>query len=212
MITDDKFQQYCLQHSSPPGAVLQALERETHLRTIYPQMLSGPLQGALLRMISQMIRPHRILEIGTFTGYSAICLAQGLADGGILHTIEANDEFAPIIYRYVRLAGLEDKIDLHLGDAATVIPTLSDTFDLVFLDAGKMDYAAHFELTLPKLRPGGFLLADNVLWNGKVLNDEKDATAQALRAFNDTVHADERVEHVLLPLRDGLMVVRKKGD
>lgn len=210
MITDENFLAYCLQHSTPPGPVLEALERETHLRTLYPQMLSGPLQGALLQMISRMIRPGRVLEIGAFTGYSAICLAQGLTDDGILHTIEANDEFAPIIYRYVRLAGLEDKISLHLGDAAAIIPTLSGTFDLVFLDAGKMDYAAHYELTLPKLRPGGFLLADNVLWDGKVLNDEKDATAQALRNFNNMVRADERVENVLLPLRDGLMVVRKK--
>jgi len=212
MITDEKFLAYCLQHSSPQGSVLEALERETHLRTLYPQMLSGPLQGALLRMISRMIRPSRILEIGTFTGYSAICLAQGLTDNGILHTIEANDEFAPIIYRHVQLAGLEGRIILYLGDASAVIPTLEDTFDLVFLDAGKMDYAAHYKLAVPKIRPGGFLLADNVLWDGKVLFDEKDGTAQALRTFNDMVQADERVENVLLPVRDGLMMVRKKED
>ena len=213
MVTDEKLLNYCLRHSSgpEPEAVLRALERETHLRTLHPQMLSGPLQGMLLQMISRMIRPRRILEVGTFTGYGAICLAQGLDDDGLLHTIEANDEFAPIINRYIQLAGLENKVALHLGDASILIPSLEDTFDLVFLDAGKMDYAAHYELALPKLRSGGFLLADNVLWAGKVLNDEKDTTTEALRAFNNMVQADGRVENVLLPLRDGLMVIRKKG-
>lgn len=212
MITDEKIQHYCLQHSSlpEPAAVLQALERETHLRTLHPQMLSGPVQGMLLQMISRMIRPRRVLEIGTFTGYGAICLAGGLAEDGQLHTIEANDELAPIIYKYIQLAGLREKIMLYLGDAAAVLPHLNDPFDLVFLDAGKMDYAVHYELVLPKIRPGGFLLADNVLWAGKVLHDEKDATAEALRTFNNMVRADERVENVILPLRDGLMVVRKK--
>ena len=213
MITDEKLLVYCLHHSSEPepGPVLRALERETHLRTLHPQMLSGPLQGMLLQMISRMIRPRRILEVGTFTGYGAICLAQGLEEDGLLHTIEANDEFAPIINKYIQLAGLENKVALHLGDASILIPRLEDTFDLVFLDAGKMDYAAHYELALPKLRSGGFLLADNVLWAGKVLNDEKDTTTEALRAFNNMVQADGRVENVLLPLRDGLMVIRKKG-
>lgn len=213
MITDEKLLIYCQRHSSAPQPepVLRALERETHLRTLHPQMLSGPNQGMLLQLFSRMIRPRRILEIGTFTGYGAICLAQGLTDDGLLHTIEANDEFTPIFNKYIDLAGLKDKIALHPGDASAVIPTLEEIFDLVFLDAGKMDYTAHYELALPKLRPGGFLLADNVLWAGKVLNDEKDATAAALRAFNNMVQADGRVENVLLPLRDGLMVIRKKG-
>lgn len=213
MITDEKRLLYCHRHSSAPEPepVLRALERETHLRTLYPQMLSGPLQGMLLQMFSRMLRPHRILEVGTFTGYGSICLAQGLGNDGLLHTVEVNDEFAPIISKYIDLAGLKNKITLHVGDANNVIPMLEDTFDLVFLDAGKMDYATHYELVLPKLRPGGFLLADNVLWAGKVPNGEKDATAEALRTFNNMVHADERVENLLLPLRDGLMVVRKKG-
>ncbi|MCK6694405.1 MAG: O-methyltransferase [Thermoanaerobaculia bacterium] len=213
MIFDEKRFVYCLKHSSTPEPepILLALERETHLRTLHPQMLSGPYQGMLLQMISHMIRPRRVLEIGTFTGYGAICLSQGMDGDGLLHTIEVNDEFTPIINKYIELAGLKDKIALHLGDASAIIPTLEDTFDLAFLDAGKMDYAKHYELVLPKLRPGGFLLADNVLWAGKVPAGEKDATATALNAFNNMVQTDDRVENLLLPLRDGLMVVRKKG-
>jgi caffeoyl-CoA O-methyltransferase len=201
---------YCAQHTTPVDAVLQNLERETYLRTLHPQMLSGPYQGMLLQLISQMIRPRRILEIGTFTGYSAICLAKGLQEDGLIYTIEANDEFAPIIYKHIQKAGLENKTVLLTGDAAKILPGLDESFDLVFLDAGKLDYALHYEQALTKLRSGGFLLADNVLWAGKVLQDLKDTTAQALRDFNDMVHADERVENLLLPLRDGLMLVRKR--
>lgn len=201
---------YCQTHTSPVDAVLNDLERVTHLRTLQPQMLSGPYQGKLLQFISHMIRPDRILEIGAFTGYAAICLAQGLRPGGLLHTIEVNDELAPIIREFVGRAGLETKIRLHLGDAADIIPTLDETFDLIFLDAGKLDYARHYELCLPKLRPGGFLLADNVLWDGKALQPPpSDPAAQALHAFNNMVCQDPRVETVILPLRDGLMVVRK---
>lgn len=210
MQNEDKLLQYCLEHSGTPGPVLLALERETHLRTIQPQMLSGPLQGMFLQMISRMLQPRRILEIGTFTGYSAICLAQGLPHDGMLHTIEADDELEPIIRKYVRMAGLEAKITLHLGDAGSVVPRLQEIFDLVFLDAGKQDYWQHYERALPKMRPGAFLLADNALWAGKVLHDERDPAARALRDFNERVHADERVENLLLPLRDGLMMVRKR--
>ena len=201
---------YDLAHTTPLPPLFQALERETHLRTLSPQMLSGPQQGALLRFISLMLRPRRVLEIGTFTGYAALCLAEGLTEDGLLHTIEVNDELAWLIRQYVEKAGLSDKIRLHLGDAADIVPHLDETFDLIFLDAGKMDYAQHYELVLPKLRPGGFLLADNVLWDGKVAGTEmKDATTLALRAFNDKIHQDPRVENLLLPLRDGLMMVRK---
>lgn len=210
MLLDDDILQYCQQHSTPASSLLQALERETHLHTLYPQMLSGPFQGLLLQFISQMIRPRRILEIGTFTGYSAICLAQGLTADGLLHTIEVNDEYTPIIKKYVQMAGLEHQVILHTGDATAIIPTLEDIFDLVFLDAGKMEYAQYYEMTLPKIRPGGFLLADNALWSGKVPAGHQDSTARALHAFNDAIHTDSRVENLLLPLRDGLMVVRKQ--
>lgn len=207
---DDNLLQYCLQHSTPPGALLRTLERETHLRTLNPQMLSGPLQGMLLKMICRMIRPQRVLEVGTFTGYSALCMAQGLPDGGLLHTIEADDELEPIIRKYLQQSGLNDRIVLHIGDAADILPTLDSLFDLVFLDAGKLDYARHYALVMPKIRPGGFLLADNVLWDGKVLSENPDATAQALQAFNTMIREDPQVENLLLPLRDGIMLVRKK--
>lgn len=207
---DDNLSRYCLHHSTPAGEIQEALERETHLRTLNPQMISGPLQGMLLKMICRMIRPQQVLEIGTFTGYSALCMAQGLPDDGLLHTIEADDELEPIIRKYLHQSGLNDRIVLHIGDAADILPTLDGPFDLVFLDAGKLDYARHYALVFPKIRPGGFLLADNVLWDGKVLDENSDTTAQALRAFNAMIQEDPRVENLLLPLRDGLMLVRKK--
>lgn len=206
----DKTLDYCQNHTSPVNDILAELERETHLRTLSPQMLSGAYQGQLLRFFSLMIRPRRVLEIGTFTGYATLCMSEGLADDGLLHTIEINDELSPIIQKYLRKAGLEKRVQLHLGDAAHVIPRLDETFDLVFIDAGKLDYPLHYELALGKTRRGGFLLADNVLWDGKVaVGDEKDETSRVLRTFNNMVYADERVENILLPLRDGLMVMRK---
>lgn len=202
---------YCQAHTTALGAVYHALERETHLRTLGPQMLSGEYQGQLLRFLSLMLRPKRVLEIGTFTGYTAMCMAEGLADDGILYTVEANDELGWIIRKYIETAGMADKIVLLLGDAAAVVPPLDAVFDLVFLDAGKLDYPEHYEIALSKMRPGAFLLADNVLWDGKVASgNERDETARALRAFNDFVHHDQRVENLLLPLRDGLMLVRKR--
>jgi len=210
MPDEEKLLQYCLQHSTSEGPLLQALERETNFRTLNPQMLSGPLQGMLLKMFCRMIRPQRVLEIGTFTGYSALCMAQALPEGGRLHTIESDDELAPIIQNYLRKSGLEDRVVLHIGDAAEILPTLEGPFDLVFLDAGKLDYARHYALVFPKLRPGGFLVADNVLWSGKVVDESPDATALALHAFNTMIQEDPQVENLLLPLRDGLLLVQKK--
>ncbi|HND88719.1 MAG TPA: O-methyltransferase [Saprospiraceae bacterium] len=211
MLVSDRTFEYCLAHSSVHDPLLEALERETHLRTLSPQMISGPYQGALLRMLSQMIRPQHILEVGTFTGYTTICLSAGLAPGGMLHTIEVNDELGWIIRKFLDRAGISQQVTLHLGDAATVIPTLEECFDMVFLDAGKLDYESHYELALSKTRPGGFLLADNVLWDGKVAaGDTKDETATVLRHFNQKVHQDERVDNLLLPVRDGIMMMRKR--
>ncbi len=201
---------YALHHTTTPPAVLHELERFTHLHTLSPQMLSGPYQGMLLSFITHMVQPKRILEVGAFTGYTAICMAQCLPPGGEVHTIEVNDEHAWIIQKFIQKAGLEDKIRLYIGDAATVIPVLNEIFDLVFLDAGKLDYARHYELALERTRPGGFILADNILWDGKVLTNDQEATTVAIRNFNQMVHEDERVENLLLPLRDGLMVIRKK--
>lgn len=201
---------YCLTHTSPQPALLEALERETNLKTLSPQMLSGHLQGALLRFISQVLKPSRILEIGTFTGYSTICLACGLEDDGVLHTIEVNDELRWIIEKYIGLAGLDRQVICHFGDASEIVPGLNEIFDLVFLDAGKMDYLRHYEMVLPLVKTGGVILADNVLWDGKVAGgDLKDETTRILREFNEYVHLDNRVENMILPLRDGLMLVRK---
>jgi len=200
---------YCERHTTPLSPLLQELERETHLKTLAPQMLSGRLQGQLLRLFSRLLHPQRILEIGAFTGYSALCLAEGLAPGGELHTIEVNAELEYLIRRYIGRAGWEDRIHLHVGPAAKIIPDLEGPFDLVFIDAAKQEYALFYELVIDRVRPGGLILADNVLWSGKVLDPEQDLDAQALDAFNDEVQRDQRVENLLLPLRDGLMVMRR---
>ena len=205
----NKIIQYCLDHSSPQTEVLYELERETYLRTLAPQMLSGHLQGLVLSMISKMVRPERILELGTFTGYSAICLAQGLSANGFLHTIEVNEEMQPIIQKYIEKAGLKEKIISHIGDAVEIVPTLEDTFDLVFIDAGKKDYEAHFELVINKVRQGGFILVDNVLWSQKVISDKLDQGTRIVDLFNKKIQNDPRVENVILPIRDGITLIRK---
>ena len=201
--------QYCNAHTSPASPVLQDLERETYLRTLSPQMLAGHLQGQLLRMLSLMIRPRQVLEIGAFTGYSAICLAEGLAEGGALHTIEANPELEHIIRKYVAAAGMEERIRLHMGDALEIVPTLEGPFDMVWIDAGKQDYLYYYDLVFDKVPPGGYILADNVLWSGKVASEDRDPDTLALHRFNQKVQADPRVENVLLPVRDGIMVARR---
>ncbi|MEM1214685.1 MAG: O-methyltransferase [Bacteroidota bacterium] len=201
---------YCTQHSTPGPATLAALERETHLKTLAPQMLSGPLQGRVLALLSRLIQPKQVLEVGTFTGYAAHCLSEGLLADGILHTIEGNPEIAYLIRKHLAAAQLEDKIRLHLGDAKAIIPTLPGPFDLVFLDANKREYDAYFELVADKMSPGGLLLADNVLWSGKVVSGELDADTRLLDAFNKRVLADERFRSLILPLRDGLLVAERK--
>lgn len=200
---------YCETHTTPVSEVLAALERETHLQTLSPQMLSGPLQGRLLQMLCEMIRPAQVLEIGTFTGYSAICLAQGLGTGSMLHTIEVNPELAHIITKYVALAGMQERIRLHIGDAYEILPSLPGPFDLVWIDAGKQDYTYYYDLVFDKVAPGGYILADNVLWSGKVVTNNRDADTLALHRFNQKVQADPRVENIILPIRDGILIARK---
>jgi predicted O-methyltransferase YrrM len=202
--------EYCQAHTTPQSQLLYDLERETHLKTLAPQMLSGHLQGAFLRLLSQLMRPKCILEIGTFTGYAAICLAQGLAADGQLHTIEANSELEYLIRKYVNRANLQEKIQLHIGKAEKIIPKLDLMFDMVFIDAGKQQYLDFYNLTIEKVNPGGLILADNVLWSGKVIRGENDADTETIRAFNHMVQADERVENIMLPLRDGLLIAKKK--
>jgi len=200
---------FCESFTTAPSPVLYELERETYLKTMAPQMASGKLQGQFLRFLSWMLRPKRILEIGTFTGYSAICLAEGLAEDGILHTIEANPELAHFGEKYFTKAGLNDKIVAHIGDAFSLIPSLEETFDLVFIDSGKNDYAALYDLVFEKVRTGGFLFVDNVLWDGKVMTDAQDGDTRTIQAFIRKIQTDERVENVLIPVRDGLILIRK---
>ncbi|MEM0991640.1 MAG: O-methyltransferase [Bacteroidota bacterium] len=200
---------YALAHSSLPTEILYELERETHLKTLAPQMMSGPLQGQLFSLISKMIQPKAILEIGTFTAYASICLAQGLAKDGVLHTIEVNEELEYLIRKYLKKANLEQQVQLHIGDAKQIVPSLSEQFDLVFIDAGKNDNAFYYDLALERLTTGGYLLVDNVLWSGKVIRGDQDTDTERIRAFNAKVQQDKRVENVLLPIRDGLFLIRK---
>jgi predicted O-methyltransferase YrrM len=208
---DPLLQEYIEGHTTPEPELLYELRRKTFLHTPYPRMLSGPVQGRFLEMISRMIRPERILEIGTFTGYSAICLAKGLARDGKLHTIEAEPAYSVIARDYFRKAKLDDLIELHDGDALDIIPQLKETFDLVFIDAAKDHYVDYYEAVFDKVRQGGYILADNALWDGKVLEKERpgDKETKGIIEFNKMVQEDERVENVLLSVRDGLMVIRK---
>ncbi len=198
-------------HSSAEPELLSRLRRETHLNYLYPRMLSGVLQGRWLSMISKLVRPAYILEIGTYTGYSAICLSEGLVQGGILHSIELDPELKAIASQYIAEAGFADLVHLHTGAALDIIPSLPSNIDLVFMDAEKYEYPDYFEAVLPKMNSGGLILADNVLWSGQVADAAiQDKKTNALRAFNAKVVEDSRVEVVLLPLRDGISMIRKK--
>jgi caffeoyl-CoA O-methyltransferase len=207
---EQKLNDYCNAHTSPEGEVLYALERASYLRTLHPQMIAGAQQGKLLEMFSTMIKPQFVLEIGGFTGYSAICLAKGLRADGHLYSIEVNPELAYIFREFTGKAGLAHQVTLINGDATALIPTFADAyFDLIFLDAGKMDYLSHYKLALPKLKKGGFLIADNVLWFGKTVTDPNDETSEALRQFNAYVQQDQSVQNIMLNIRDGLLVAEK---
>jgi predicted O-methyltransferase YrrM len=208
---DTRLEQYILDHTSPEDPVLAELNRETWVQTVHPQMVAGHLQGKILEMISRMLRPLRVLEIGTFTGYSTICLAKGLVENGQLITIEKDDEITAFAEKYISRSGKADSIRLLRGDARNIIPTLNDSFDLVFLDADKDEYLDYYELVLPKVRTGGFILADNVLWGGKVIQEPQngDHFTNGILAFNEHIRLDKRVEQVILPIRDGIMLIRK---
>jgi predicted O-methyltransferase YrrM len=203
--------QYSEQYTTAEMPVLAALNRETNMKIPMPVMLSGHLQGALLQMISHMVQPKNVLEIGTYTGYSAICLAQGLQEGGHLHTVDINEELEDICFSYFCKAGLEDKITQHIGNASEIIPGLAGPFELVFIDADKQNYHLYYDLVINKVPIGGYILADNVLYDGEVVLpvEEQSKNARAIHAFNEKVRQDKRVEHVLLPVRDGIMLMRK---
>lgn len=194
--------------------VLAALNRETHIKVELPVMLSGQLQGKFLAMLSHMLRPRRILEIGTYTGYSAICLAQGMPADGMLHTIDVNEELEDMCFRYFCRAGLEKKITQHIGRASEIISAIEEVFDLVFIDADKQNYHLYYDLVFNKVPVGGFILADNVLYDGEVVlpAEQQTKNAKAIHAFNEKIRADKRVEQVLLPVRDGITIMRKIAD
>ncbi len=211
-ITNKDILTYCEAHISPETRVLEELNRETHLKMIYPRMLSGNMQGKFLSMLVKIMQPNYILEIGTFTGYSAICMAKDMPDTGVLHTIEKNPEYEDRIIRFFEKAGVNQKIVLHIGLAENIIPTLPDKIDLAFIDADKENYVTYYELLVKKMVSGSIMIADNVLWNGKVLDpkNNKDKETSGLIKFNETVQQDERTENLMLPIRDGLMLIIKK--
>ena len=202
---------YISSHSTPENEVLESITRDTYVHVLNPHMLSGHVQGRVLSMISHMIRPKRILELGTFTGYSALCLAEGLAEGGKLVTIEHNDELEDTIRRNLSRSPLADRIELRIGDCKLEIGNIVDSFDLVFIDADKREYCAYLDLVYPLVPVGGFILADNTLWDGHIIDPayDKDKQTLGLRAFNDKLKEDDRFEQVILPLRDGLTLIRK---
>ena len=208
---DRSLEQYIETFSSPEDPVLEDLYRQTHIRFINPNMISGHLQGKFLEFISLMIKPENILEIGTFTGYSAICLSKGLRPGGKLITLELNDELTSFAHSYFRRAGVESKITQLTGKAQDIIPGLDLMFDIVFLDGDKREYIEYFNLIIDKVNPGGFILADNVLWGGKVVEDDtNDPQTRGIIDFNTMIRNENRIEDVIIPIRDGLMLIRKK--
>ena len=205
-----KLEAYCEKLSSPPPDFLSELERKTHLRALSPQMIAGPIQGSLLYMIASLMKPSRILEIGAFTGYSSICLARGLKEGGKIYSIEINEEIEYLARDAIEKAGLSDSVEYIVGDARNIIPTLESGFQLVYIDAGKMHNAYYYDAVFEMVESGGFILVDNVLWSGKVVMKEKDNDTRLIHDFNERISKDERVENLILPIRDGLMIIRKK--
>lgn len=206
--------QYILDHITPEEDFLRELDRETHLKVLRSRMLSGHLQGQILSMISCMIKPKCILEIGTFTGYSALCLAKGLAEGGRLHTIEIDDELESIAKKYILKSGMSDRIFQHIGDARQIIPSINQSFDLVFIDADKREYCDYYNLVFEYIPVGGFILADNILWDGKVVDPDAadEEQTRGILEFNNLVQNDSRVRNVILPVRDGIMLVQKVSE
>ncbi|MBD1393568.1 O-methyltransferase [Mucilaginibacter glaciei] len=211
-ILDPALQSYLDTHTDAEPDGLQKINRDTHLKVLKPNMLSGHYQGRVLSMLSKMVQPKLILEIGTFTGYSAICLAEGLVEGGVLHTIEVNGEMEEMLNSHFKLTNVEKKIKLHIGPADSVLADFeADNFDLVFIDADKRNNLAYFELVLHKVRPGGLIIIDNVLWKGKVYDgSQKDADTESFRKLNDHIAVNKQVEKLILPVRDGLLIIRKK--
>lgn len=212
-IDQNLLEAYLNRHSTSESPLLYELNRKTQIRMMYPRMLSGQLVGRLLSMVTHMLQPKVVVEIGTFTGYSALCMAEGLPDGGLIHTIDINEELEDQNRELFRQAGFENKITQHIGPALKLIPKLGTHFDLVFIDADKVNYPVYYELVIDRLNNGGFIIADNVLWGGKVIDvtgKKADDDTLAIRKFNEMVTADNRTEKLMLPLRDGIYMIRKK--
>ena len=210
---DSNLDKYVVEHTSIENDLLKKIQRETHLNVLQPRMLSGPFQGRFLSLISSLIQPDKILEIGTYTGYSALCLAEGLSKSGTLITIDINDELEERVKGYFQESSFSDQLTLKIGPALSIIPQLEHDFDLVFIDADKKNYINYYKEIFPKVRVGGLIIADNVLWSGKVVDqDAQDPDTQLLRDFNLMIQSDSRVSNILLPIRDGLMLVRKTSN
>jgi predicted O-methyltransferase YrrM len=207
-----KIDKYILNHIGPEDEILKELDRDTHLNVLGARMISGHLQGKVLTMLSKMIQPKTILELGTFTGYSAICLAKGLQKNGQLFTIDIDDELEPKAKKYFKKAGIQENVIQLIGPALEIIPTLNETFDLVFIDAHKPEYPDYYHAVFEKVKSGGYIIADNTLWSGKVLEEpaEDDTYTRGIIEFNSIIKNDDRVEQVILPLRDGMTLIRKK--
>lgn len=212
MVNQDKIDSYIGRYSSGQLEVLDWLEKETNLRTSHARMLSGQVVGRFLGFVVDMLRPMNVLELGCFTGYSAICMASSLPEGGHLDTLELNDELEDLILEGFAKAGVADRITLHIGDALDTLRCFDRTYDLVYIDANKRDYGRYYEAVIDMLRPGGYILADNVLWDGKVCADPmpSDAQTRGIHSFNELVRSDSRVENVILPFRDGVNMIRKR--
>jgi caffeoyl-CoA O-methyltransferase len=209
MIEED-LQHLLLKYCEPESELLQRIDRETHLKVLMPRMLSGHYQGRVLSMLSKMIRPSRILEIGTFTGYASLCLAEGLAENGKLYTLDINVELEDMVRKNFLDSPYNQHISYILGDATETIRQLDEVFDLVFIDADKKNNGTYYDLVFDKIRPGGLIIVDNVLWSGKVLSNQQDKDTKNISIFNDKIAADDRVEKLILPVRDGLFIIRKK--
>ena len=206
----DELQQLLLKYCEPEDALLKHIDRETNLKVLMPRMLSGHYQGRMLSMMSKMIAPKRILEIGTFTGYATLCLAEGLTPDGIIYTLDINAELEEMVKAHFAMSPLANQIKYTLGDAQESLKEITDTFDLVFIDADKKNNGTYYDLIFDQVRSGGLIIVDNVLWSGKIVNNAQDRGTKNITSFNDKINEDQRVEKLILPVRDGLFVIRKK--
>jgi len=210
-LINDDLQQLLINYCEPESELLKRIDRETNLKVLMPRMLSGHYQGRVLSLLSKMVSPRRVLEIGTFTGYATLCLAEGLSKNGLIYTLDINAELEDMVRSNFAQSAYNEKINYILGDATKTINNLNEVFDIVFIDADKKNNGTYYDLIFDRVRPGGIIIVDNVLWSGKVLQDQQDKDTKNITNFNDKIAADQRVEKLILPVRDGLFVIRKLG-